>query len=112
MAARASLLADSDQSVHRTRHRAAHEQEIALGIHFDDAQTELGEVAGAHMPGHPLSFNNPRRVGPRRNRSRLAVARVAVRVGTAAEEMTGHDSLEPAPLRVGARLHAITVSEH
>src|SRR6266571_3954122 len=109
MAARASLLADSDQAVHRTRHRAAHEQEIALGIHFDDAQAELGEVAGAHMPGHPLSFNNPRRVGPRRDRSRLAVARVAVRLGTAAEVMTVHDALEAAPLRDAAHLHAIAL---
>src|SRR5881296_2319162 len=102
MAARASLLADGHQAIHRPRHRAAHEQEIALGIHFDDAQAELGEVAGAHMPGHPLSFNNPRRVGTRRDRPRLAVARVAVRLRTATEVVAVHDALEAAALRDAA----------
>src|SRR6266545_293181 len=41
MAARASLLADGEQAVHGTRHRAAHEQEIALGVHFHDAKPQL-----------------------------------------------------------------------
>src|SRR2546427_13252440 len=89
MAARASLLADGDEAVHRTRHRAAHEQEIALGVDLDDAQADLGEVARAHMAGHPLSFNNARRIGARRDRSRLAAARVAAGLGAAMEVMAG-----------------------
>src|SRR6266480_4751874 len=111
MTARASLLADGYQAVHRARHRAAHEQEIALGIHLDHAQAELGEVAGAHMPGHPLSFDNPRRIGARRDRPRLAVARVAVRLRTAAEVMTVHDTLEATTFRHAAYLHAIALGE-
>ena len=64
MAARASLLADGDQAVHRTGHGAAHEQEIALGIDPHDSQTELGGVAGPHVPGHPLAFDDARRPVP------------------------------------------------
>src|SRR2546426_12199672 len=81
MAARSSLLADGDEAVHRTRHRAAHEQQIPLGVDSDDAQADLGEVAGAHMPGHPLAFDNAGGIRARRDRSRLAMARIAVRLG-------------------------------
>ena len=42
MAARPSLLADGDEAVHRTRHGAAHEQQIPRGVDFYDAQAELG----------------------------------------------------------------------
>src|SRR5437016_508593 len=104
MAARASLLADGDEAVHRTRHRAAHEQEIALGVDLHNAQADLGEVAGAHMAGHPLSFNNPRRIGARRDRSRLAVPCVAMGLGAAVEVMAVHDALEAAALRDTADL--------
>src|SRR5260221_14776290 len=97
MAARASLLADGDEAVHRTRHRAPHEQEIALGVDLHDAQADLGEVAGAHVPGHALALDDARRVGTRSDRPRLAVACIAVRLGTAVEVMAGHYSLEPRP---------------
>src|SRR5215510_9378057 len=111
MAARASLLADGDEPIHRTGHRAAHEQEIALGVDLDDAQADLGEVAGAHVAGHPLSFDNPRRVRARRDRSRLAVARVAVGLGAAAKVMAVHDALKAAALRDAADLHAVALGE-
>src|SRR5467141_1292161 len=111
MAARTSLLADGDQAVHRTRHRATHEQEIALGVDSHDAQTDLGEVAGAHMPRHALAFDDARGVGARRDRSRLAVPRVAVGLGAAVEVMTVHDALKAAALRDAAHLHAITFGE-
>src|SRR6266480_7685478 len=111
MATRASLLADGDQAVHRTRHGAAHEQEIALGVDSYDAQAELGGVAGAHVPGHPLALDDARRIGTRRDRSRLAVTRVTVRLGAAMEVMAVHDTLEAAPLRDAADLHAIACGE-
>src|SRR6266487_4790591 len=111
MAARASLLADGDQAVHRARHGAAHEQEIALGVDPYHPQAELGGVARAHMPGHALAFDDARRVGARRDRSRLAVTRVAVRLGTAMEVMAVHDTLEAAALRDAADLHAIAFGE-
>src|SRR6201988_3330596 len=111
MAARASLLADRDEAVHRARHGAAHEQEIALGVDLHDAQADLGEVAGAHVPGHPLAFDDARRIGTRRDRARLAVPRVAVGLGTAAEMMAVHHTLEPAPLGDAAHLHAIAFRE-
>src|SRR5882724_2552982 len=106
MAARTSLLADGDQTVHRTRHRAAHEQEIALGVNLHDAQADLGEVARAHMPGHALPFDDARRVGTRSDRTRLAVPRVAVGLGTAVEMVPVHDALEAAALRHAAHLPA------
>src|SRR2546422_1851079 len=111
MAARASLLADGDQAVHRAGHGAAHEQEIALGIDPYDAEAELGGVAGAHMPGHALAFDDARRIGARRDRSRLAVTRVAVRLGPAVEVVAVDDALEAAALRHAAHFHAIAFCE-
>src|SRR2546425_499240 len=111
MAARASLLADGDQAVHRARHGSAHEQEIALGVDLHDAQADLGEVAGAHMPRHALALDDARGVGARSDRSRLAVPGIAVRLGTAAEVMAVHDALETAALRHAAHFHAIAFGE-
>src|SRR5439155_7136164 len=111
MAARASLLADGAETVHRTRHRAAHEQEIALGVDLHDAQADLGEVTGAHMSRHPLALDAARRIGARRDRPRLAVARIAVRLGTAMEVMAVHDALKAAALGDAAHLDAIACRE-
>src|SRR5207248_7602916 len=44
----------------------------------------------SHVPGHPLSFDDSRRVGSRSDRSGLAVPRVAVGLGAAAEVMAVH----------------------
>src|SRR6266851_9233466 len=107
MATRPSLLADRDETVHRTRHRAAHEQQIPLGVDSDDAQADLGEVAGAHVPRHPLALDDAGRIRAGRDRARLAVPRVAVRLGAAVEVMTVHHTLETAALRHAAHLHAI-----
>src|SRR6267378_3766256 len=112
MAARTSLLADGDQAVHRPRHRAAYEQQIALGVDSHDAQADLGEVAGAHMPGHALAFDDARRVGARRDRSRLAVPRVAVGLGATVEVMTVHDALKTAALGDAADFDAIAFREN
>src|SRR5438874_13613893 len=111
MATRPSLFADGDQAVHRARHRAAHEQEIALGVDPDHTQPELGEIAGAHMPGHPFALDDARGIGAWRNRSRLAVTRVAVGFGTAVEVMAVDDALEAAAFRHTAHLHAIAFGE-
>src|SRR5260370_10056054 len=111
MAARPSLLADGEQAVHRTRHRATHDQQIALGIDVDNAQADLGEVAGAHMPGHPLALDDARRIRARRDRSRFAMARGAVRLGPTTEVVTVDDALETAALRHAAYLHAVAFGE-
>src|SRR5260370_3023912 len=107
MATRPSLLADGDEAVHRTRHRAAHEQQIPLGVDFYDAQADLGEVAGAHMPGHPLALDDAGGIRAWRDRARLAVPGVAVRLGAAVEVMTVHHALKAPALRAAAHLHAI-----
>src|ERR671930_1594852 len=112
MAARPSLFADGHQTVHRAGDGSAHEQKIALNVDLDDTQADLGEIARAHVPGHPLTLDDARRVGTRRDRSRLAMPRVAVRLGTAAEMMTMHDALEAATLRHTADLHPIAFGEN
>src|SRR5258705_8775546 len=111
MAARASLLANRDEAVHRSRHRSAHKQQIPLGVDPDDPQAELGEVAGAHMPGHALAFDDARGIRAGSDRARLAVTRVAVRLRTAGEVMAVHDALKAAALRDAADLHAIAFGE-
>src|SRR6266849_3403569 len=112
MATRPSLLADGDETVHRTRHRAAHEQQIPLGVDSDDAQADLGEVARAHVPRHPLALDDAGGIRARRDRSRLAVPRVAVCLGPTAEVVTMDDALEPAALRHAAHLYAIAFGEN
>src|SRR5207249_10775377 len=87
MAAPASLLADGEQAVGRPRHRPAHEQQIPLRVHLHDLEPQLGEVPGAHVAGHSLPLDDPRRVGARRDRARLAVPGVAVGLRAAAEVM-------------------------
>src|SRR5688572_3246391 len=109
MAAPASLLADGHEAVHRTRHRAAHEQEIALGVDPDDAQADLGEVAGAHVARHPLALDDARGIRPRRDRAGLAVPRVAVGLGAAAEMMAVHHALEAAPFGDAADFHTVAL---
>src|SRR5437016_11982852 len=107
MAAPPSLLADREEAVHRTRHRAAHEQEIALGVHFDDPQAQLGEAPRAHMARHALSLDDARGVGARGDRARLAVTCVAVRLRPTPEVMAVHHALETAPLRHPRDLHPL-----
>src|ERR1051325_8548579 len=111
MTAPASLLADRDEAVHRTRHRPAHEQQIPLGVDLDDPKAELREVAGAQVSGHPLALDDPRRVRARRDRARLAMPRVAVGFGAAAEVMAVHDALKAAAFRDAAHLHAVAFGE-
>src|SRR6185503_12130501 len=111
MAAPASLLADRDEPVHGTRHRPAHEQQIALGVDPHDPEAELGEVARAHMPGHALAFDDARRIRAGSDRARFAVPRVAVRLRTAAEVMAVHNALKATALRDAAHLHAIAFGE-
>src|SRR6266508_343677 len=94
MAARASLLADGEQAVHRTGDGPAHKQQIALGVDLHDAEPQLGEVAGAHVPRHPLSLDDARGIGARCDRPGLAVARIAVRLRPAVEVIAVHHALE------------------
>src|SRR6266508_4654246 len=87
MAARASLLADGEQAVHRARHRAPHEQQIALGVHLHDAEPQLGEVARAHVARHPLPLDDARGIGARRDRAGLPLPGVPMRLRSAVEVM-------------------------
>src|SRR2546428_4879838 len=47
--------------VHRARHRATEKQQVPLGVHFHDPESQLGEVARPHVPGHALPFDDARR---------------------------------------------------
>src|SRR3989440_2993670 len=111
MAAPASLFAHRDEPVERARHRATHEQQVALGIDPHHTEAELRKAPGPHVPGHPLSFDDSRRVGSRSDRPGLAVPRVAVGLGAAAEVMAVHHALEAAALGDAGDLHAVALRE-
>src|SRR6184192_347379 len=111
MAARASLLAYGQEPVHRPRHRAAQKQQVPLGVHLHDAEPQLGEVPRPHVPGHSLSFDDARRIGTRCDRAGLAVPRIPVGFGAAAEMMAVHDALEPPTLGHARDLHAVALGE-
>src|SRR2546422_174305 len=97
MATAPSLLADREEPVHRTRHRAAHEQEIPLGVYLHDPQAQLSEAPRAHMARHALSLDDARGVGARGDRARLAVTCVAVRLRPTPEVMAVHHAWKPRP---------------
>src|SRR6266480_1805073 len=107
MAAPASLLADGHEAVPRARYGAAHEQQVPFRIHFHDLEAELREAARPHVPRHPLSFDDSRRVSSGSDRSGLAVARVAVRLGAAPEMVAVHHALEAAALGHAGHLHDV-----
>src|SRR5438034_1279501 len=54
MAARASLLAHREEPVQRPGHRAAHKQQVPLGVHAHHPEAELGEAACAHVARQAL----------------------------------------------------------
>src|SRR3989442_744428 len=107
MAAPASLLANGDETVHRSRHRATHEQQVPLGIHLHDPEAELREAPRAHVTRHPFSFDDPGRIRPLGDGAGLAVAGVAVGLGAAAEMVAMHHTLEGPPLPDLAADHSV-----
>src|SRR2546425_11613900 len=98
MAARASLLGHGDDPVPGARNGAPYEQEVALRIHLDHGEPELGVPLGPHVARHPLAFDDARRVGAWADGAGLPVARVAVGPGAAAEAVPVHHALEAATL--------------
>src|SRR4029077_13931913 len=111
MAARPSLFAHGEEAVHRPRHRPTQKQQVALGVDSYDAEPQLGEVARPHVPGHALPLDDARRIGARRDRAGLAMARVAVGFGAAAEMMAVHHALEPAAFGHARDLDAVADGE-
>src|SRR2546422_4803850 len=67
-----------------------------------DPQAELGEAPRAHMARHALALDDARRVGAGRDRARLAVARVAVRLRPAREVRSEEHTSE-----LQSRLHLV-----
>src|SRR6185503_1104403 len=98
MAAPASLLGHGDDPVLGTGNGAPDEQEVALGVHLDHGEPQLGVALGAHVPRHPLALDDAGRIGAGADGARLAVARVAVGRRTAAEAVAVDDALEAAAL--------------
>src|SRR5690606_25662367 len=111
MAARSSLLLHGHDPVLRSGHRAAHEEEIPVGVDLHDAEAEPGVALGAVMAGHLLALDHARRIGARPDGARLPVPRVAVGPGAAAEPVPVHDALEAAALRGAGDLHHFTWRE-
>src|SRR5579875_1518642 len=93
--ATADVLPDLEQAVLGTRHGAAHEQQMTLGVDGVDGQADLRDPLTAHPAGHPHSLEDPRR--GRRGADRAGLANVvrAVGLGPAAEAVPLHRPLEP-----------------
>src|SRR5258708_39191653 len=111
MTALPSLFAHREEPVHRPWRRPTEKQQVPLGVHFHDAEAQLGEIARAHVPGHALPFDDARRISARRDRAGLAMARIAVRFGAAAEVIAVHPALEPATLGHARALDAVAEGE-
>src|SRR2546422_1645876 len=107
MTARPSLFAHPEEPVHRARHRATEKQQVPLGVHFHDPESQLGEVARPHVPGHALPFDDARRIGTGGDRAGLPMPGIAVRLGAAAEVMAVHHALEAATLGYPPELEAL-----
>src|SRR5256886_6841667 len=98
MTARPYLFAHREEPVHRARHGAAQKQQVPLGVHFHDTESQLGEVARPHVPGHALPFDDAGRIGTGGDGAGLPMPGIAVRLGTADEVMAVHHALEAATL--------------
>src|SRR6478672_8495787 len=111
MTARPSLLGHGDDAVLRARNRAPDEQQVALGVHPHDGETQLGVALGAVVTRHPLPLDDARGVGARPDRARLPVPGVAVRGRSAAEPVAVHHALESAALGRAGDLHQLARRE-
>src|SRR5207302_8582143 len=112
MSTPASLLAHRDEPVERAGHRAAHEQQVALGVHLDHPEAQLGEAARAHVAGPPLAFDDARRIGAGSDPPGLAVPRVAVRLAAPTGVMAVHHAPEASTLGVARVLQAAAPREY
>src|SRR2546422_10281106 len=111
MTARPSLLAHREEPVHRARPSATQNQQVPPVVHFLDAESQLGEVARPHVPGHALPLDDARRIGTRGDRARLPVPGIAVRLGAATEVIPVHHALEAPTLGHPRDLDAVPGGE-
>src|SRR5437870_12965391 len=98
MTARPSLLAHREEPVHRARHSAAQKQQVPLGVHFHDTESQLGEVARPYVPGHALPFDDARRIGTGGDAAGPPTAGMAVCPATAVAVMSFPHALSAATL--------------
>src|SRR5690349_17411215 len=111
MATPPSLLCDGDNAVLRAWNRAPDKEQVALGVHPHDSKTDFSMAFRAHVAGHPLSLDDPGRIGAWADGAGLAVAGIAVGCGTAAEAMAMHHTLKSTPLGRAGHLDQLAGSE-
>src|SRR5690606_37632189 len=112
MAAPPGLLRHGDNAVLRARHRAAHVDQVPLGVDPNDAETELGVTRVAVLAGQALALGDARGVGALRDRARLAETGGAVRGRTATETVAMNHTLEAATLGGPGNLDEVALGEH
>src|SRR4051812_4216553 len=111
MATGSSLLGNGNDAVLRARDGATDEKQIPIGVDLDHPEAELGVPLGAHMTGHPLSFDDAGWVGSGADRAWLSVPSISVRCRPAAKAMAVYHSLESATLRGAGNLYQLTRRE-
>src|SRR5688500_11452933 len=104
-AIRSALLADEEDPVRGTSHRAADVDEVPFHIDLLDAEIRLRMPRGAVVPRHLLPLDHARRIRSGTDRARPAVLGVAVRVRSATDPVALDDALKAAPLRRAGDLH-------
>src|SRR5579871_2021808 len=107
-----AIAADLHEAAARTRHRAAHEQQVLGGAHGDDLEAALGDALVAHLPGAAQALEDPRRRRRRADRARRTDVVRPVAGGAAVEAMALDRALEALALRDPGDLDALPRLEH
>src|SRR5688572_489901 len=110
-AMRSALLADEEDPVRGTRHRASDVDEVPFHVDLLDAEVRLRVPRGAVVTGHLLALDHARRIGARADRAGPAMLGVSVCVWTTADTIPLDDALKAAPLRRAGHLHLLTRGE-
>src|SRR6476661_861106 len=98
MATRPSLLGYRHNAVLRARDGAPDEQQVSLCVYPHNSEADFGVAFRAHVPRHPLSLDDARRVSAGADRARLPVTGIAVGCRTTPEAVAVHHALEPSTL--------------
>src|SRR5690349_12829944 len=99
------------QAAARTRHCAAHDQQIAVRLHAYHLEARLSHALVAHVAGHPDALEHVGRGRAGADRAGGADVVGPVAHGTAVKVVAPDRALEPLALRATADLDALPLLE-